>query len=187
MRTFPPYEPPAREVQYHSPVTITLGELVEGGFVDLTAAEWQWDFFDEAQRDRVNEKILNRFWYREIGCLPPSRWKREFLRVINETMPKLKPLYQYIADGGNLLADSDEYGKGRTIYSEFPQTSIGGQIDNQDYASNGTDKEYETIRTGNYLDQALRVQNEYNDIDVMLLDALKVTFSSLISLNMNGW
>lgn len=180
----PNYEPCNTPDEFFNPITITFGELYEGGFIDFSDPSWMWDAYDQDQFERMNTKIMNRYYYREIGIIPPGRWKLEFLRIINETMPKLKPLYKYIADGGNILSDSDTFGKNRTIYSDFPQTMLG---DNQDYASTGEDNEFETIVQGDFLSKAEQIAMRYNDIDVILLDRLETCFSSLISLNMNGF
>lgn len=180
----PNYEPCNTPDEFFNPITITLGELYEGGFIDFSDPSWKWDSYDQEQFERMNSKIMNRFYYREIGVIPPGRWKLEFLRIINETMPKLKPLYKYIADDGNILSNSDTFGKNRTIYSEFPQTMLG---DNQDYASTGEDNEFETIVQGDFLAKAEAIATRYNDVDVILLDRLETCFSSLISLNMNGF
>lgn len=43
-----------------------------------------------------------------------------------------------------------------------------------------------SVELGSYLDKALQVQQEYNDIDVMILEDCNVLFSSLYSVSING-
>ena len=168
--------------EWHGLFTIPLGELIEGGFVDWEDSSWKWDAYDDDQYARVCQKFNDRFYWREIGMLPPGKWKQQVVRKFNEIMPKYNPLYAYIAIGGDILAAGGEYGKERHIFSNFPQTALAG---NEDYASTGDDREFETVQVGNYLEQAAKLQNEYNDVDVMILEEMEIMFCSLTSANIN--
>ena len=95
---------------------------------------------------------------------------------LNEIMPKYKMLYKVIGDGANIMTAGDEYHKSRDVFSTFPQTALGGA--DQDYASSGTDREYETLREYGLLDVAERLLN-YNDVDVLILDELDVLFMAV--------
>ena len=130
------------------------------------------------------EKFNKRFYWREIGILPASRWKWELLRKLNEIMPKYKPAYEALANGQNILQKYGEYGKSRNVFSEFPQTQLSGF--NQDYATNGTDREHEEIYLGDWMEQIARLKN-YNDIDVMILNELETMFSVFSTVSMNGY
>ena len=121
---------------------------------------------------------------RDIGVIPPGLWKREFLRKMNEIMPKYKPLYKALDDGANILQTGDQYGKSRDIFSEFPATMLG---DNQDYASNGRDREYENVAQGDWVDKAMQIAERYTDIDVMILKEIEPLFSCLLTVSMNGY
>lgn len=178
-----PYEGCEDTPDWHAVATIQLGELMECGFVDFDDPSWKWDAYDDAQYARVCEKIANRYFYREIGVLPPGRWKREYLRKMNEIMPKYKPLYGALDDGADILQASDHYGKSRDVFSEFPATMLG---DNQDYASNGRDREFEDVMQGDWIEKAKLIREEYNDVDVMILDELESLFSCLLTVNANG-
>ena len=156
---------------------ITLGQLVDEGVIDLSEPGWEWDFYDEEQRDRINRKFVARYYDRELGVLPVWQFQREFVRLLNEIMPKYKMLYAEIDKGINILQESDEFGKSRDVGSDFPQTQLSG---NSDYASRGTDREFETIRNGNSLEMLDRFARSYRDVDVMILDDLAQLFSSLI-------
>lgn len=184
----PAYEPNEPRDEYHAVATITLGELLTEGGVDWTQPQWDWsdDAYNDAQYTRCCRKIENRYYDRELGVMPPGRWRRHFMRLIAEFMPVLKPLYQ-LADGnpGMFLSDADTWHKMRAVYSDFPATQLQT---GQDYASNATDTQYETIVNGNYIDKIKAIrQNDYVDIDVLLLEHLEECFSPLWTVNINNY
>ena len=186
--TIPAYEPSEPCDDFHAITTITLGELLTGGGVDWTQPEWSWrdDAYNDAQYARCCRKIENRYYDRELGVMPPSRWRRHLMRLISEFMPVLKPLYQ-LADGnpGMFLTDADTWHKTRTVFSDFPATQLQPS---QDYASNATDTQYETIVNGNYIDKIKAIrQGDYVDIDVLLLEHLEECFSPLWTVNLNNY
>lgn len=88
-----------------------------------------------------------------------------------------------LEEGQNILQHYGEYGKSRNIYSDFPQTMLGG---NEDYASNGTDREHEEIYLGDWIDQLEKIKH-YDDIDVMILKELETMFSCMFTVNINGY
>lgn len=171
------------ERDFHAVMTVTLGELVHDGWIDWDADGWRWDAYDEDQRERINKKIEARYWTREIGILPPGEWRRRFIGKLNEIMPKYKLLYDKIKDGIDIWQEGDEYHKERTVASEYPQTMIQGT---EDYATAGNDHEYETIRDGDMMAK-LREFQEYQDVDVMILNELEPLFSSLFTVSINGF
>lgn len=186
--TIPAYEPNEPCDDFHAVATITLGELLTGGGVDWTQPEWSWrdDAYNDAQYARCCRKIENRYYDRELGVMPPSRWRRHLMRLISEFMPVLKPLYD-LADGnpGMYLTDTDTWHKIRTVFSDFPATQLQPS---QDYASNATDTQYETIVNGNYIDKIKAIrQGDYVDIDVLLLEHLEECFSPLWTVNINNY
>lgn len=180
MTRIEPYEPSAPTPEFHAVISISLGELVEAGFIDWTDDSWHWDAYDDAQYARLNAKIETHYWDREIGVLPPGSWKREFMRKMNEIMPKYKLAYQ-AADNASLMRVGDDYGKSRTIGSNFPATQLKP---NQDYASDANDNEYENVHEGDYLDRIERLKT-YDDIDLQIIDQLESMFSCLMTVNMN--
>ena len=186
--TIPPYKPCETFDDFHAVTTITLGELLTDGGIDWTQPEWSWrdDAYNDAQYTRCCTKIENRYYDREIGVLPAGRWRRHFMRLISEFMPILKPLYE-LADGnpGMFLTDADTWHKMRTVFSDFPATQL---TENQDYASNATDNQYETVTNGNFMDKISSIRRgEYVDIDVLLLEHLEECFSPLWTVNLNNY
>lgn len=108
------------------------------------------------------------------------------MRLIQEIMPVLRPLYALVSKTPDImLSDSDIWHKMRTVYSDFPATQLA---ENQDYATNATDNQYETIANGDFMNKVNRIRNgEYVDIDVLLLDHLETCFSPLWTININNY
>lgn len=183
------YQPCEPRDDFHGVMTYTFGELLDvPGGVDWATATWSWRdvAYDGTQYTRCCKKIENRFYDRELGVLPVSRWKRHFLRLITEIMPTLKPLYAAVdGNSGIMLSDMDTWHKMRTVFSDFPATQLA---ENQDYASNATDTQYETIANGDFMDKVNRIRNgDYVDIDVLLLEHLETCFSPLWTVNINNY
>ena len=183
-----PFVPGETVPDYHAVTTITLGELLVPGGIDWTSPQWSWrdDAYDDTQYSRCCAKIENRYYDRELGVMPPGRWRRHLLRLIAEIMPVLKPLYE-LADGnpGIFMSDADTWHKARTVFSDFPATQL---VTGQDYASNATDMEYETVTNGNYMDKVRAIrQGDYVDIDVLLLEHINACFSPLWTVAINNY
>lgn len=169
---------------YHATVSVQLCELINDGFFDLSREDW--DFgpkFSDAQHTQLCTKITQHYYWREIALVPPGIWKVEFLRKMNEIMPKYIPLYKALDDGVQLGTES-EYYKSRNIFSDFPQTSLAGN--NQDYASTGNDVEYERIKQLDPIEMEKRLET-YNDVDLAIINEIEPLFSCLLSLNVNGF
>ena len=176
--------------EFHAVYSIQLCELIEGGWIDFNSPEWDFDSYkregvenDREQRDRFWMKFMKHFYWREIGIMPPGQWKWEVLRKLNEIMPKYKPAYKALDEGQNIFQHYGEYGKSRNIYSDFPQTMLGN---NEDYASNGTDREHEEIYLGDWMDQMAKLKN-YDDVDLMIIKELETMFSCMFTVNINGY
>lgn len=170
---------------YHSVNTIQLCELINGDFFDLTREDWDFNpKYSEAQHKQLCEKITEHYYYREIALTPPGIWKREFLRTMNEIMPKYMPFYKMLDEMPDLFNADSEYYKSRNIYSDFPQTQLNGT--NGDYASTGNDMEFERIKQGSIIDlmEKLRL---YKDVDLMIIDEIEPLFSCLFTINVNAF
>jgi len=168
--------------EYHDASSVQLGELVEVGWFNIEDKEvWHWPQFDEEQDSRLRTKIVNRFWNRSLGILPPGLWKRQFIELMNEIMPKYILMYGAVSEDGNLPGHEGEWYKSRNIFSDFPQTQLGG---NSDYASTGNDTEYERIRRADILETIERLK-DYRDVDTLVLDNIEQMFSCLVSVSVN--
>lgn len=71
--------------------TIELHTLIEGGY-DIGLDEYP--IFDESYREHLNQVIINRFYFREIGVTPPDRWKFLLNRRMLERMPYYNKMYE---------------------------------------------------------------------------------------------
>lgn len=71
--------------------TVELGSLVENGF-DLGLKDYP--IFDENYRAGLNQKIIDHFYFREIGQETPGLFKKMINRRMNEIMPYYNQLYQ---------------------------------------------------------------------------------------------
>lgn len=185
IRPYTPPEEPDRTF-FFNPVTITFGELYEGGVIDWNDAErWSWHYYDLDQKKRLEDLITRRFWLREISIIPPEAWRLAFLQKLDEAMSTARLMYQVLEKHGqDVLVEADEWYKGREIWSDFPQTLLNGS--SGDYASNGRDAENENVRTGSFIDAMERLRF-YQDPDVYVLDQLESCFSKLVSVNINGY
>lgn len=160
-------------------MTITLGEWHERGFYKpLEDSSWRFDAYSDEQYTRLCTKFLNRFYDREVSNTVPNRWKRAYLRKLNEIMPKYKLLYARVEQGVNPLQESRAREKSRDIFSDFPETMLSG---NSDYASTGNDREADMMREGSATDKVVQFARDWRDVDAMILDELEHTlFTSLI-------
>lgn len=274
---------------YYSAITYTLDDAINCKAVDFEADDMQYtvDFMsstkaNKAFRESFNSKIVARYGMRELGIIPVRRWKQQFVRVMNEQLPKYAQLYRAkytdflqteahtetqsttgtsttnesgkgtstgtntskgnTSENGsstttfntNVATDTDTYNKGREINSDFPQSQLAG---NSDYATTGKDFENETtananerktgtestkttdestssnttntsgnttsegtsktdesgtlqddrISYGDVLEKYIRFAERYKHIDVLLLDELEPLFTSLVTVNVNGY
>lgn len=78
---------------------------------------------------------------------------------------------------------SNEYGKSRDIFSEFPQTMLSG---NSDYASTGNDRQYERVTEGDIMEKFAAMEH-FRTVDQMLLDEVEPLFSCLFTVNVNSY
>lgn len=179
----PDFDSLYKEYEFHTGITVTLGELYKDGWFNLEDESWDFCKYNETQHKRLCNKILNHYYMRCVGIMPLAAFKREFLRTLNEVVPKYIVLYKKLDEGADLMNAESEYYKARNIYSDYPQTPLG---DNQDYASNGNDRQYEKINDGSILDLAAKLEN-YDDPDYSIVKCLEPCFSSLVTLNMNCW
>lgn len=170
---------------FHAVMTATWGELRDGGWIDWADPAWHWDAYDAEQRERLQRRMDRRFWYREIALLPPDAWQRQFLDTLEGAMRVARYMYAAIDSGQGILTETDEYHKSRDIRSEFPQTLLNGS--SQDYASDGIDREYETVRDRSLVDALEDAATRFRDPDDYVLDRLEVCFSRLISLDIGGY
>lgn len=172
--------------EWHANYTVVLGSLIEDGIFswDNEYLQWSSAAYDEEQYSRVCAYFIERFRYEEISVLPVKQWMLMLRRkLVYELMPKYKPLYTRIANGIDPLQDSDEYHKRRQISSDYPETLLSA---NADYASDGQDLEYETLKEGRISEYIGDYASMYKDADNLLLDELECMFIQVYTVNVNG-
>ena len=110
-------------------------------------------------------------------------WMRRFVGRMNEMMDRLRPAYEKL-DGANLMQQADVYSKARSVGSAFPATQL--KPTTQDYASDASDSENESITEGNFFVQS-ELLEEYIGLDQRLVDYIDPLFSSLFTVNSNAF
>lgn len=167
---------PDSPAEYYDGSTITYAELEEAGFIDWDSDAWAVAWYSPEVKARLVGKIRARFASRNIGVLPPYQWRREVVRKLNEIAPKYNAMYKAL-ETSSILDMSDTYSKGRSIYSDFPQTQLKGA--SEDYASTGTDTESETVQRRPMWESLQNIKT-IQDVDAYVLDELEFAFSGLM-------
>lgn len=162
--------------EYFDGSTITYAELEAAGFIDWDADAWHVAWYSDETKARLVGKIRARFANRNIGVLPPYQWRREIVRKLNEVAPKYNMMYKAL-ESASILDAADTYSKGRSVYSDFPQTQLKGAA--EDYASTGTDTESETVQRRPMWESLENIKT-IQDVDAYVLDELEFAFSSLM-------
>lgn len=149
---------------FHSVVTIQFGELIEAGF-DWGKKDYCPDLSNK-HRERLNQKIEDRYYYREICEVPPGKFKLFLKRKLNEIVPKYKLIYDQLdAGNGEILRKETYNGKERRVFSEFPQAQLKGT---NDYATNANDTADGHTLNGAPIEMFVDLHERYDDVDVMI-------------------
>lgn len=163
---------------WHATQTAQLGELMEQGFQPFGDPQWsEAGWYDDATRERVEKKLGLHYKYYEISITPPGKWRDMLTARAIETVPKYHALYKLKAtDPEALTYDADTWTKARSVYSDFPATQLNPAL--EDYASNATDNQGETVTRGNMIDLYERI-GTLADVDLMLIREFDTLFSKL--------
>lgn len=84
--------------------TIELGKLLTLDGFDIGMKDYPLPSFlrsaDDMQawRETLNQKIINHYYFNEICCLPPDRFKVFLNNTLNEKMPYFNMLYDAMAE-----------------------------------------------------------------------------------------
>ena len=172
--------------RWNAVYTIQLGELIDCGLFtwDDALLDWKDAAFDDEQYARVCAYFNERFYFREISIEPYLEWAKMLHRkIVYELMPKYRPLYERVSEGINPLSSENEYYKGRTIESAYPETLLSA---NADYITDGKDEEFQRINEDSFLDTFIKFAGNYKSVDEMMLDDLESMFISMYTVNMNS-
>lgn len=74
--------------------TIELGTLIQRGY---HLALDDYPIFDESHRNELNNKIIEHYWFDEIGMETPDRFNHYLHSTMNEIMPYYNELYKSVA------------------------------------------------------------------------------------------
>lgn len=84
--------------------TIELGKLLTLDGFDIGMKDYPLPSFlhsagdMQAWREALNQKIINHYYFNEICCLPPERFKFFLNNTLNENMPYFNMLYDAMAE-----------------------------------------------------------------------------------------
>ena len=187
----------------NSLVTITLYELIKGGFVAFDKDD-PYPIWDEAHRAELEKKILEHYMFRQIGFETPGRFKFELNKLMREIMPryikiwattqyKYNPIENYNMEEGStdqMENSGKETHETKSRYSDTP----GGVIENLDnYLTSATiddgsvgsenkgKTDHSAWRHGNIgvttTQQMIEQERKVTiDVDMQIIDELKVLF-----------
>lgn len=178
--------------------TVTLGSIVSNGF-DIGMTDYP--IFDPAYREGLNAKIIEHYWFREIGLETPQLFKRFLNRKMNEIMPFYNQLYRSVIDITDPLVNNDittehdrtsKYSEDRNVeHSEQSSTEASTEADTKTNGASRTlvsntpqmqlsgREDYATAITDvnsksdsiNSTDQKGSAKTDYNDIANTASDA----------------
>lgn len=147
MSDFAPYAPQTSQAP-------RLCDLINYGF-DLGLKDYP--IYDEADRDRLNQAIVDHFYIREIAYETPGLFIFALNRQLNEQMPQINQVWEMLHSGEDFLtnasqtqtaettgastssdtADNDAIADSRVYNTNAPQVSMVGK-DEMDYYDTGT-------------------------------------------------
>ena len=78
--------------------TITLGELLSSGLIDWKEPLFDFEIFNSEQRERIYNKISDRYWLAEIALTPIGAWAHVLVSELNKRAPKANMMYQILAE-----------------------------------------------------------------------------------------
>lgn len=166
---------------WHSRVSITFGSLIDDGFDwgrnDWTSYMIKPEYLDLI-RHRINSKIEDRYMFRELGVLPPGRFKIHLRSNLNKAMDKQGVIYNRILDGLDIFSSSEDEVE-RTVLSEYPQAQIRSK--DNDYASSAVENAKSNEKIRNQLDALEQYNRSFIEPDEAILKDIEVCFSRYIS------
>jgi len=141
-----------------------------------------YPIFDEAYRDKLNDKIIRHYWNREIGHETIEMFKFQLETKMNEIMPlwnqhyvlsllevdplstisikSLSAMDSTAQNAGTSESNSDSGAKSRAVASETPQTQLRPD---QDYASAIQDNVSDTTANSKATEDSTNTAHATND------------------------
>ena len=109
--------------------TVQYGTIYESGFQPLISLLASYPIFDETHRAELNQKIYDRYRFREIGFETAAVFAHYFGTLLREIMPMYNQFYETVALQYPIIEDMD--------YSEAEDTASSSQSSGTSN-SNGT-------------------------------------------------
>ena len=161
---------------------------------------FNFPIFNESYRITLETKIIKHYYTREISEETVGLWKLRLDSKLNEIMPYYNKLYSEIENAVNLFnnknitvtykRNNEGNGITRNLYSDTPQGSLMG-VEAEEYLTNANKNINNATTTEEYLENTKGIENisnidsfnkfikYYKDIDMMIIDELKVIFMSI--------
>ena len=158
-------------------VTIELRELLENG-VDVWAFEYP-SYYSGTEKKAFEQKVLDHYYFRQIGQETPGRWLHYFRSRIREIMPYYIQLYesQALMQGiddpfGNvdIMETYEEERTGRTTGKLTSETSGTSATENTEESS-GTDTETRGHTEEHTRKNSNTPQGEISNLDKFMTEA----------------
>lgn len=150
----------------------------------------KYPIYDENYRVKLNDKIIDHFYFREIGFETAAQFAWYMKRTMNEIMPKYNRLYEAIATDmkypladwyrhriGEIGTESESQNTGesestsnnRNVFSETPMSLLSNEgspsVENLDYATTVTydtsTSSSESSGTANSKSDTNKMEDEY--------------------------
>lgn len=187
----------------NSKVTITLRELIAGGFEPFDKTD-PYPIWQESHRAELEKKIVEHYAFRQIGFETAGRFKFELNKLMREIMPyyvkiwattqySYNPIENYnMREGSTDVVTNKEDGKTGNL-SKFSDTPQGSVERLNDYLTSATEDSgthelksdgkatHEAHRNGNIgvttTQQMIEQERKVTiDVDMQIIDTLQVLF-----------
>lgn len=161
---------------------LALAEMLQTGW------EWGYESFTpytmsretlDWLRPRIVKKINDRYYFRDLGTMPPNKWAHLFRIRLTEILDRLGPLYEQVHDGLDILDKGLDQSKSISVNSDFPQARL--LMEQEDYASDSTETSVQSTGKNAQLESLIRYQRDYQELDKQVLDYVSVCFSSFVT------
>lgn len=137
--------------------TIELYSLMDLGYeLNLDA----YPIFDEDYRDGLNEKIVNHYYFREIGQETPDRFNFMLGRTMNEIMPYYNQLYKSERDAFDYLTTTNIAESKNENMAETENVDANGHIQSTGVSASTSDTNGEGFTNDNLSNVNHRTGND---------------------------
>lgn len=114
-------------------LTVGLREIIENG-IDIWDFEYDGYYKDEAKRE-FERKVIDHYFFRQIGSETVGRFKHEFKTKIREIMPYYKQLYESV----DLMANVGDPFEAYNLTETFKKTTSGTVTGNSEDSSESSE------------------------------------------------